>query len=170
MKKVIAILISFVLITGNCKAQNVFSFKTEKGKKAKVTIPGKLITTFKEVGGGRAEYYVDFDSKNQQVAISMVAFTDKGYLGSDVTYCKYEAFDKMYLKNTQLQKQSAAGQLTIEQFYSYTLTAKDKFKLKSCNSFTGVESESEDEDAVIRFADEEAAKAFMKELKQNVGL
>lgn len=170
MKKIIAILFFFALIAGNSIAQNVFSFKTEKGKKAKVSIPGKLITTFNEVSGGRAEYYVDFDSKNQQVTISMVAFTNKGYLGSDVTYCKYEAFDKMYLKNTPLQKQSAAGQLTIEQFYSYTLTAKDKFKLISCNSLTGIESEGEDDDAVIRFADEETAKAFMKELKQQVGI
>ena len=170
MKKVIAISIFFSLIVGSCISQNVISFKTDNGKKSKVTIPGKIATTFSEVSGGRAEYYVDFDSKNQQVTISMVAFTDKGYLGSDITYCKYEAFDKMYLKNTQLQEQSAAGQLTIEKFYSYTLTAKDKFKLKSCNSFTGVESEGEDKNVVIRFADEETAKAFMKELKQNVGL
>ncbi len=170
MKKLIAILIFFALIAGNCIAQNVFSFKTEKGKKSKVTIPGKLVTTFTEVSGGRAEYYIDFDSKNQQVTITIVAFTDKGYLGSDVTYCKYEAFDKMYLKNTPLQKQSAAGQLTIGQSYSYTLTAKDKFKLISCNSFTGVESEGEDDEVVIRFADEETAKAFMTELKKQVGI
>jgi hypothetical protein len=171
MKKVISVLTFVTFISTICFAQKVIKFKTTEGKKAKVTIPGKLVTTLTpKDDSGNTEYYVEFDSKNQQVIISMVMYSGKSYMGSDVTYCKYDAFDKRFLSNIPLQEASSNDRLMIEKFYSYSLSAKDKFPVKSNNSFTGVESTNETSRVAIRFSDEEVAKAFIIELKQNVGL
>lgn len=171
MKKLISLLTFVVIVATSATAQKVIKFKTSDGKKAKVTIPGKLLATLTDKDeAGKTEYYVDFDTTNKQVVIAMVSYSGKAYLGSDVTCCKYDAFDLRFLINIPMQERSTDGTLTIDTFYSFSFSAKNKFQVKSCNSITGEESATESGDAVIRFDDKETAQKFINKVKQKVGV
>ena len=164
-KKICALSLMIMLATSSLFAQKVFKFKTTDKKSAKVTIPGKLVSTLVNTNQTKQEYYVDFDLKGKQVIISQVLYGEKDYLGNGTYFCKFEEFDKRFLENTQLQEST-----TGLKFYSYSLSAKGKFPLKSCNSFTGKETNSEEGNVAIRFADEKTAKEFLEKLKKNVGM
>jgi hypothetical protein len=169
-KKLIAAALLLLAANFMYAQSKAIKFKTDKNKSEKIIITGKLISTFTAKEGDNTEYYVDFDDKNNQVIISLVAYTEKGFLGSDVSFCKYSNFDKMYLKNTQLQELNTVEQLTIDKIYSYTLSSSSKFDTKSCQSFNGEISEDKKEDVVIRFTDKDVANNFMEELKKKVAL
>ncbi len=165
-QKICTLFIMVMLVTSSLFAQKVIKFKTMDKKSAKVTIPGKLVSSLTPKGGTKNEYYVDFDMKGKQVVISQVLYGEKEYLGNSTYFCKFEDFDKRFLENTPLQV-SDTPELKS---YSYTLTPKDKFQLKSCDSFTGKERSSEDRNVAIRFSDEKTAKEFLEKLKKNVGI